>query len=67
MWATHALAFMGFLVMLPTTKLRHMVTSPTNMLLSPRERPKGAMREMPNLIEATDIETIGASAIDDFT
>ncbi|MDH3538526.1 MAG: heterodisulfide reductase-related iron-sulfur binding cluster [Acidimicrobiia bacterium] len=67
MWATHALAFMGFLVMLPTTKLRHMFTSPTNMLLSPRERPKGAMREMPNLIEATDIETIGASAVGDFT
>jgi Fe-S oxidoreductase len=67
MWATHALAFLGFLVMLPTTKLRHMVTSPTNMLLSPRERPKGAMREMPNLLEATDIETIGASAVGDFT
>ncbi|NNF10006.1 MAG: 4Fe-4S dicluster domain-containing protein, partial [Acidimicrobiia bacterium] len=67
MWAVHALAFMGFLVMLPTTKLRHMVTSPSNMFLSPRERPKGAMREMPNLMEATDIETIGANAVGDFT
>ena len=67
MWAVHALAFMGFLVMLPTTKLRHMVTSPANMYLSPRERPKGAMRAMPNLMEATDIETIGASAVGDFT
>ena len=53
---------MAFLVMLPTTKLRHMVTSPANMFLSPRERPKGAMQEMPNLMEATDIETIGAIA-----
>ena len=43
---------------LPTTKLRHMVTSPANMYLSPRERPKGAMREMPNLMEAEDIETV---------
>jgi Fe-S oxidoreductase/nitrate reductase gamma subunit len=67
MWAVHALAFMGFLVMLPTTKLRHMVTSPANMYLSPRERPKGAMRAMPNLMEATDIESIGASAVGDFT
>ncbi|MGI9647662.1 MAG: 4Fe-4S dicluster domain-containing protein, partial [Acidimicrobiia bacterium] len=67
MWAVHALAFLGFLVMLPTTKLRHMVTSPANMYLSPRERPKGAMREMPNLMEATDVETIGANAVGDFT
>ena len=67
MWATHALAFVAFLVMLPTTKLRHMVTSPANIALGPRERPKGAMREMPNLLEATEIETIGASAVGDFT
>ncbi len=67
MWAVHALAFMGFLVMLPTTKLRHMVTSPANMYLSPRERPRGAMREMPNLMEATEIDTVGANAVGDFT
>jgi Fe-S oxidoreductase/nitrate reductase gamma subunit len=67
MWAAHAVAFMGFLVMLPTTKLRHMLTSPANMFLSPRQRPRGAMREMPNLMEATDIETVGASVVADFT
>ncbi|VAW03789.1 Fe-S oxidoreductase [hydrothermal vent metagenome] len=67
LWATHAALFLVFLVMLPTTKLRHAMTSPANMALSPRERPKGAMREMPNLLEAEDIETVGASVIADFT
>jgi ferredoxin/nitrate reductase gamma subunit len=66
-WIIHAAAFVAFLVVLPTTKLRHMVTSPVNMYLSPRERPVGAMREMPNLLEATDIETVGASVVAEFT
>jgi Fe-S oxidoreductase/nitrate reductase gamma subunit len=66
-WVLHIVSFLAFLVVLPTTKLRHMITSPANMFLSPRERPKGAMREMPNLMEAADIETIGASAVGDFT
>ena len=60
-------AFVGFLVIVPVTKLRHMFTSPANMFLSPRTRPKGAMREMPNLLEAEDIETIGASVVTDLT
>ena len=67
LWAAHALLFIAFLIILPTTKLRHMVTSPVNMYLSPRERPKGAMREMPNLLEAEDIETVGASVVGEFT
>jgi Fe-S oxidoreductase/nitrate reductase gamma subunit len=67
LWIAHAVVFGVFLVMLPTTKLRHMVTSPANMYLSPRQRPKGAMREMPNLLEATDIETVGASRVGEFT
>ena len=67
MWVLHIVSFLAFLVVLPTTKLRHMVTSPANMFLSPRERPKGAMRELPNLMEAADIETIGASTVGDFT
>ena len=67
MWVVHAAAFMAFLVVLPTTKLRHMITSPANMALSPRARPRGAMREMPNLLEATDIETVGASMPAEFT
>ncbi len=67
MWTLHALTFVAFLIILPVTKLRHVVTSPANLYLSPRERPKGAMREMPNLMEADDIETVGASVVGEFT
>jgi len=67
MWIFHAVVFLAFLVVLPTTKLRHMVTTPANLALQPRERPKGAMREMPNLMEATDIESVGASTPAEFT
>ena len=66
-WVTHVLGFVGFLVILPVTKLRHMVTSPANLFLSAHPRPKGAMREMPNLLEAEDIDTIGASLAVDLT
>jgi len=67
MWISHAVVFFVFLVVLPTTKLRHMVTTPVNLALQPHDRPKGAMREMPNLMEATDIETVGASTVAEFT
>lgn len=67
LWIVHAAAFVVFLVILPTTKLRHMVTSPTNIFLSASERPKGAMREMPNLLEVEDIDTIGVSVAADLT
>src|SRR5580765_6625194 len=66
MWLVHFAAFTAFLVILPTTKLRHMVTSPMNMYLSDKDRPKGAMRPMPNLME-TELETFGASTIEEFT
>jgi Fe-S oxidoreductase/nitrate reductase gamma subunit len=66
-WISHVVVFVAFLVMLPATKLRHMVTTPANLMLSARERPKGAMREVPNLMEATDIETIGARTVPEFT
>jgi Fe-S oxidoreductase len=66
MWVTHALAFVLFLVILPTTMLRHMFTSPLNMYLRDKARPKGAMRAMPNLAE-TSLETFGAAVIEDFT
>ena len=65
-WVAHAMSFAAFLVVLPTTKLRHMVTSPANMFLSPKDRPKGAMKQMPNLLEAEDIDVIGASTISEF-
>ncbi|MDE0137837.1 MAG: heterodisulfide reductase-related iron-sulfur binding cluster [bacterium] len=66
-WIIHVASFLAFLVVLPTTKLRHMVTSPVNMFLGPKERPPGAMREMPNLMEVDDIETVGASLVGEFT
>ena len=66
-WIIHAVAFVAFLVVLPATKLRHMITSPVNLALSPKDRPKGAMKPIPNLMEATDFETIGASEVGEFT
>ena len=66
LWSVHVLAFLTFLVLVPTTKLRHMFTSPLNMYLSSRDRPKGAMKPLPNLTE-TSLESFGANAIEDFT
>ena len=65
-WIFHVVAFMTFLVILPITMLRHIFTSPLNMYLRDRDRPKGAMRAMPNLME-TELETFGASTVEDFT
>jgi len=65
-WILHVLSFFAFLVILPITMLRHMFTSPLNMYLKDRERPKGAMKPMPNLLE-TELESFGASTIEDFT
>ena len=65
-WGLHVAAFFTFLVILPITKLRHMFTSPLNLYLKDRERPKGAMRPMPNLME-TNLESFGAATIEDFT
>jgi len=65
-WIAHVLSFILFLIILPTTMLRHMFTSPMNMYMSERDRPKGAMKPMPNLME-TELETFGASTVEDFT
>jgi len=65
-WILHVVAFAAFLVMLPITMLRHMFTSPLNMYLRDRDRPKGAMRAMPNLAE-TSLESFGANVVEDFT
>ena len=65
-WILHVLSFFAFLVILPVTMLRHMFTSPLNMYLKDRERPKGAMKPMPNLLE-TELESFGVSTIEDFT
>ena len=65
-WSLHILSFFAFLVILPVSMLRHMFTSPLNMYLKDRERPKGAMKPMPNLME-TELESFGAATIEDFT
>lgn len=65
-WVGHVVSFLVFLALLPVTMLRHMFTSPLNMYLKDRERPKGAMRAMPNLSE-TSLESFGASVVEDFT
>jgi Fe-S oxidoreductase len=62
----HVSTFFAFLVILPTTKLRHMFTSPLNLYLSDRQRPRGAMSAMPNLLE-TDLDSFGAGTVEDFT
>jgi Fe-S oxidoreductase/nitrate reductase gamma subunit len=67
-WGVHFVAVLAFFVLLPTTKLRHMVTSPMNMYLKDKDRPKGAMKPMPNLMDPDlELETFGASVIEDFT
>src|SRR3954462_3489347 len=66
MWATHVVSFFVFLAILPVTMIRHMFPSPLNMYSRQRERPKGAMKAMPNLME-TELESFGASTVEDFT
>jgi Fe-S oxidoreductase/nitrate reductase gamma subunit len=65
-WVAHVVSFLVFLIVLPATMLRHMFTSPLNMYLRDRERPKGAMKAMPNLME-TELESFGAATVEDFT
>ncbi|MEM8618240.1 MAG: heterodisulfide reductase-related iron-sulfur binding cluster [Actinomycetota bacterium] len=65
-WGAHVLSFIVFLALLPMTMLRHIFTSPINMYLRDKDRPKGAMRPMPNLME-TELESFGASTVEDFT
>ena len=65
-WIVHVVAFIVFLVLIPTTMLRHMFTSPLNIYLRDRERPRGAMRPLPNLME-TELESFGAATVEDFT
>ncbi len=65
-WVAHVLSFLLFVVILPITMLRHIFTSPLNMYLRDKERPKGAMKAMPNLME-TELESFGAATVEDFT
>lgn len=65
-WIAHVLTFMMFLIIIPGTMMRHMFTSPLNMYLKDRDRPKGAMKAMPDL-ENTTLENFGASNTSQFT
>jgi len=65
-WIAHVVSFVVFLAILPVTMLRHIFTSPLNMYLRDKDRPKGAMKPMPNLME-TELESFGASVVEDFT
>jgi Fe-S oxidoreductase/nitrate reductase gamma subunit len=65
-WVAHVASFFVFVAILPVTMLRHIFTSPLNMYLRDRDRPKGAMKPMPNLME-TELESFGASTVEDFT
>ncbi|MFW2383108.1 MAG: heterodisulfide reductase-related iron-sulfur binding cluster [Acidimicrobiales bacterium] len=65
-WIAHVLSFFTFLIIIPGTMMRHMFTSPLNMYLSHRDRPKGAMKAMPDL-ENTSLENFGANTINQFT
>jgi Fe-S oxidoreductase len=65
-WIAHVLSFCAFLAIIPGTMLRHLFTSPLNMWLAARDRPKGAMKPLPDL-ETTQLETFGASTVESFT
>ena len=65
-WIAHVLSFCAFLIIIPGTMMRHMFTSPLNMYLSDRDRPKGAMKALPDL-ENTSLESFGANQINQFT
>ena len=66
-WILHVISFFVFLISLPQSKLRHIITSPVNMFLSPKDRPKGAMKFIGNLLEADDIDTVGVEVIENFS
>lgn len=65
-WTIHAGLFLLFLIVLPATKLRHMVTSPANMYLTHRDRPEGALTHMDDL-STSEQESFGKGKIEDFT
>jgi len=66
LWLVHVATFFVLVAIIPVTKMRHMFTSPMNMYLSDRDRPKGAMKPLPNMAE-TEMESFGANLVSDFT
>lgn len=65
-WTFHVATLLIFLIVLPATKLRHMVTAPVNMYLTDRERAEGSLSEIENLAES-EAESFGAGTVSDFT
>jgi Fe-S oxidoreductase/nitrate reductase gamma subunit len=65
-WTLHVGLFLLFLILLPATKLRHMVTAPVNMYLTERDRPEGALTSMEDLT-TSEAESFGAGTVEDFT
>lgn len=65
-WTFHVGLFLLFLIVLPATKLRHMVVSPVNMYLSVTDKPEGALTAMEDLTES-EKESFGAGKVADFT
>ena len=66
-WIIHVVLFLAFLISIPLSKLRHIFTSPANMFFAPKERPKGAMKDIGNLLEMEDIDTVGVETIEHFS
>ena len=66
-WIIHVVLFLAFLISIPLSKLRHIFTSPANMFFAPKERPKGAMKDIGNLLEMEDIDTVGVETIENFS
>ena len=65
-WTLHVGLFLLFLILLPATKLRHMVSAPVNMYLTERDRPEGALTPMEDLT-TSEAESFGAGTVKDFT
>ncbi len=64
LWLVHLLFGLGFLAIIPRTKLRHLVTTSGNSLFEPHE-PKGTYASID--LEDENIEQFGASAIGDLS
>ena len=64
LWWLHMLLGLGFLAIIPWTKLRHIATTSGNSFFEPRE-PKGTLAAVD--LEDENVERFGASAIGDLT
>lgn len=64
LWLLHLVAGLGFLALIPRTKLRHLVTTSAGSLLEPHE-PKGTLSAID--LEDEIVEQFGASAVGDLS